>query len=184
MLLLDPDSQLDCRGGLVQAGSAVNCAGDPCGQSPLHLAASGGDAFCLLWLLQTGGDANQQFVHQRRADGRGAGVGQRLQRLCQVSGGCEEQPEPERESAGPHRAPGAPQGGAETRRRGQRAGREEEGQGLVKHLAPTARSKSARPVSSPRAFTCEGGANRANRRRLHTASVQTVQQVSRGAGLR
>ncbi|XP_006630167.3 ankyrin repeat domain-containing protein 37 [Lepisosteus oculatus] len=60
MLLLDPDSQLDCRAGLVQAGSAVNCAGDPCGQSPLHLAASGGDAFCLLWLLQTGGDPNQQ----------------------------------------------------------------------------------------------------------------------------
>lgn len=30
------------------------------GQSPAHLAACGGQAFCLLWLLQTGADANQQ----------------------------------------------------------------------------------------------------------------------------
>ncbi|MBN3301741.1 ANR37 protein, partial [Amia calva] len=45
---------------LAQAGAAVNCSGDSSGQCPAHLAACGGQAFCLLWLLQTGADANQQ----------------------------------------------------------------------------------------------------------------------------
>ncbi|KAG7458648.1 hypothetical protein MATL_G00222820 [Megalops atlanticus] len=60
MFLLDSDSQLDCLSNLLEAGNAVNAAGDVSGQSPAHLAACGGDAFCLLWLLQTGADANQQ----------------------------------------------------------------------------------------------------------------------------
>ncbi|KAG5848318.1 ankyrin repeat domain-containing protein 37 [Anguilla rostrata] len=60
MFLLDSDSQLDCLSNLLEAGCAVNSTGDPSGQSPAHLAACGGQAFCLLWLLQTGADANLQ----------------------------------------------------------------------------------------------------------------------------
>ncbi|KAJ8271759.1 hypothetical protein COCON_G00106180 [Conger conger] len=60
MFLLDSDSQLDCLSNLLEAGCAVNSTGDASGQSPAHLAACGGQAFCLLWLLQTGADANQQ----------------------------------------------------------------------------------------------------------------------------
>ncbi|KAG5285721.1 hypothetical protein AALO_G00006660 [Alosa alosa] len=62
MLLLDSDSQMDCSDNLFQAGYAVNSGGDSWGQSPAHLAAFGGQAFCLLWLLQTGADANQQDI--------------------------------------------------------------------------------------------------------------------------
>nr|XP_023686371.1 ankyrin repeat domain-containing protein 37 isoform X2 [Paramormyrops kingsleyae] len=51
---------MDCLGMLVAAGSAVNSTGDESGQSPAHLAACGGHALCLLWLLHTGADANQQ----------------------------------------------------------------------------------------------------------------------------
>ncbi|KAJ8383450.1 hypothetical protein AAFF_G00220460 [Aldrovandia affinis] len=60
MFLLDSDSQLDCLCTLLEIGCAVNSTGDKCKQSPAHLAACGGEAFCLLWLLQTGADANQQ----------------------------------------------------------------------------------------------------------------------------
>lgn len=51
---------MDCSCSLLQIGCAVNSTGDKSGQSPAHLAACGGEAFCLLWLLQTGADANQQ----------------------------------------------------------------------------------------------------------------------------
>ncbi|RXM30821.1 Sorting nexin-25 [Acipenser ruthenus] len=50
----------DCLSNLVEAGTAVNSSGDPFGQSPVHLAACGDQAFCLLWLLKTGADANEQ----------------------------------------------------------------------------------------------------------------------------
>ncbi|KAL4597414.1 ankyrin repeat domain-containing protein 37 [Arapaima gigas] len=52
--------QLDCLSSLLEAGDAVNSMADPCGQSPAHVAAWGGQASCLLWLLQSGADANQQ----------------------------------------------------------------------------------------------------------------------------
>lgn len=60
MLLLNSDAQFDCLSNLVEAGTAVNSSGDPFGQSPVHLAACGDQAFCLLWLLKTGADANEQ----------------------------------------------------------------------------------------------------------------------------
>lgn len=52
--------QLDCMSNLFESGFAVNGGLNGPGQSPAHLAACGGQAFCLLWLLQTGADANQQ----------------------------------------------------------------------------------------------------------------------------
>lgn len=62
MLLLDSDAQMDCYDNLFEAGYAVNSVGDSWEQSPAHLAACGGQAFCLLWLLQTGADANQKDI--------------------------------------------------------------------------------------------------------------------------
>ncbi|XP_063074667.1 ankyrin repeat domain-containing protein 37 [Engraulis encrasicolus] len=59
MLLLD-DSQVCSSDSLLELGCAVNSSGDSWGQTPAHLAACGGQAFCLLWLLQTGADANHQ----------------------------------------------------------------------------------------------------------------------------
>ncbi|XP_067259181.1 ankyrin repeat domain-containing protein 37 [Chanodichthys erythropterus] len=61
MFLLETES-LDCTSNLFESGYAVNgeLSGPGHGQSPAHLAACGGQAFCLLWLLQTGADANQQ----------------------------------------------------------------------------------------------------------------------------
>ncbi|XP_056316818.1 ankyrin repeat domain-containing protein 37 [Danio aesculapii] len=59
MFLLETES-LDCMSDLFESGFAVNGGLDGPGQSPAHLAACGGQAFCLLWLLQTGVDANQQ----------------------------------------------------------------------------------------------------------------------------
>ncbi|CAN2388665.1 Ankyrin repeats (many copies), partial [Pristimantis euphronides] len=44
----------------MECGGAVNAAGDALGQTPAHLAAHGGQAFFLLWQLQTGVDINQQ----------------------------------------------------------------------------------------------------------------------------
>ncbi|XP_056585717.1 ankyrin repeat domain-containing protein 37 [Triplophysa dalaica] len=58
MFLLETVS-VDCVSCLFESGFAVNCGLDS-GQSPAHLAACGGQAFCLLWLLQTGADANQK----------------------------------------------------------------------------------------------------------------------------
>ena len=55
-------AQLFCTSSLLEAGSAVNGAEDASGQSPAHVAACGGEAFCLLWLLQTGADPNQQVT--------------------------------------------------------------------------------------------------------------------------
>ncbi|XP_056415861.1 ankyrin repeat domain-containing protein 37 [Hyla sarda] len=45
---------------LMECGGAVNSPGDDLGQTPAHLAAHGGQAFFLLWQLQTGVDINQQ----------------------------------------------------------------------------------------------------------------------------
>ncbi|XP_075053014.1 ankyrin repeat domain-containing protein 37 [Mixophyes fleayi] len=45
---------------LMEYGCAVNSPGDALGQTPAHLAACGGQAFFLLWQLQTGVDINQQ----------------------------------------------------------------------------------------------------------------------------
>ncbi|KAL7856357.1 hypothetical protein AOLI_G00199610 [Acnodon oligacanthus] len=59
MFLLDTDT-LFCTSSLLEAGTAVNGGEDASGQSPAHVAACGGEAFCLLWLLQTGADPNQQ----------------------------------------------------------------------------------------------------------------------------
>ncbi|KAG9479856.1 hypothetical protein GDO78_011731 [Eleutherodactylus coqui] len=44
----------------MECGEAVNSPGDALGQTPAHLAAHGGQAFFLLWQLQTGVDVNQQ----------------------------------------------------------------------------------------------------------------------------
>lgn len=60
MLLLECNAELDSPCSLMETGSAVNSAGDGLGQSPVHLAACGGQAFFLLWQLQTGADLNQQ----------------------------------------------------------------------------------------------------------------------------
>lgn len=38
----------------------MNAPADAFGQSPAHLAACGGEAFFLLWQLQTGANLNQQ----------------------------------------------------------------------------------------------------------------------------
>lgn len=38
----------------------MNAPADAFGQSPAHLAACGGQAFFLLWQLQTGANLNQQ----------------------------------------------------------------------------------------------------------------------------
>lgn len=38
----------------------MNAPADASGQSPAHLAACGGEAFFLLWQLQTGANLNQQ----------------------------------------------------------------------------------------------------------------------------
>ncbi|KFO99402.1 Ankyrin repeat domain-containing protein 37, partial [Calypte anna] len=45
---------------LLEAGNGVNAPADAFGQSPAHLAACGGEAFFLLWQLQTGANLNQQ----------------------------------------------------------------------------------------------------------------------------
>ncbi|XP_029442790.1 ankyrin repeat domain-containing protein 37 [Rhinatrema bivittatum] len=60
MLLLDCSSEPDSLSRLVEAGGAVNAPSDAFGQSPAHMAAGGGQAFILLWQLQTGADINQQ----------------------------------------------------------------------------------------------------------------------------
>uniref|UniRef100_A0A8C2H348 Ankyrin repeat domain 37 n=1 Tax=Cyprinus carpio TaxID=7962 RepID=A0A8C2H348_CYPCA len=52
--------QLDCMSNLFESGFAVNGGLNGPGQSPAHLAACGGQAFCLLWLLRTGAD--QEFL--------------------------------------------------------------------------------------------------------------------------
>ncbi|XP_072526086.1 ankyrin repeat domain-containing protein 37 [Salminus brasiliensis] len=59
MFLLEPETML-CASSLLEAGSAVNGGEDASGQSPAHVAACGREAFCLLWLLHTGADPNQQ----------------------------------------------------------------------------------------------------------------------------
>ncbi|KAM8939440.1 ankyrin repeat domain-containing protein 37 [Pelodytes ibericus] len=50
----------DSLSKLMESGCAVNSPADTLGQSPVHMAACGREAFFLLWQLQTGVDINQQ----------------------------------------------------------------------------------------------------------------------------
>ncbi|XP_053559864.1 ankyrin repeat domain-containing protein 37 [Bombina bombina] len=52
--------ECDSLGQLMESGCAVNVPNNPLSQSPAHLAVCGGQAFFLLWQLQTGLDINQQ----------------------------------------------------------------------------------------------------------------------------
>ncbi|XP_071599411.1 ankyrin repeat domain-containing protein 37 [Heliangelus exortis] len=60
MLMLDCSSESGSSSNLLEAGTGVNAPADAFGQSPAHLAACGGEAFFLLWQLQTGANLNQQ----------------------------------------------------------------------------------------------------------------------------
>ncbi|KAM9381551.1 ankyrin repeat domain-containing protein 37 [Phaethornis superciliosus] len=60
MLMLDCSSESGSFSALLEAGTGVNAPADAFGQSPAHLAACGGEAFFLLWQLQTGANLNQQ----------------------------------------------------------------------------------------------------------------------------
>ncbi|KAM4707618.1 ankyrin repeat domain-containing protein 37 [Discoglossus pictus] len=59
-MLFQCSTECDSLGQLMESGCDVNSPGDSMGQSPAHLAAGGGQAFFLLWQLQTGIDINQQ----------------------------------------------------------------------------------------------------------------------------
>lgn len=58
--MLDCSSESGSFSNLFETGTAVNAPADASGQSPAHLAACGGEAFFLLWQLQTGANLNQQ----------------------------------------------------------------------------------------------------------------------------
>ncbi|XP_014118714.1 PREDICTED: ankyrin repeat domain-containing protein 37 [Pseudopodoces humilis] len=60
MLMLDCNSESGSFSSLFETGTGVNAPADASGQSPAHLAACGGEAFFLLWQLQTGANLNQQ----------------------------------------------------------------------------------------------------------------------------
>ncbi|XP_068869973.1 ankyrin repeat domain-containing protein 37 [Aphelocoma coerulescens] len=60
MLMLDCTSESGSFSNLLEIGTGVNAPADAFGQSPAHLAACGGEAFFLLWQLQTGANLNQQ----------------------------------------------------------------------------------------------------------------------------
>ncbi|XP_021397526.2 ankyrin repeat domain-containing protein 37 [Lonchura striata] len=60
MLMLDCSSESGSFSNLFETGTGVNAPEDASGQSPAHLAACGGEAFFLLWQLQTGANLNQQ----------------------------------------------------------------------------------------------------------------------------
>ncbi|XP_043925092.1 ankyrin repeat domain-containing protein 37 [Protopterus annectens] len=60
MLLLTYDSEFNQLSKVLEIGDAINLAGDAISQSPVHLAACGKEAFCLLQFLQSGGNADQQ----------------------------------------------------------------------------------------------------------------------------
>ncbi|KAM4050846.1 ankyrin repeat domain-containing protein 37 [Anomaloglossus baeobatrachus] len=60
MLHQREDEEFFSLSELMECGGAVNSPGDALGQTPAHLAAHGGQAFILLWQLQTGVDINQQ----------------------------------------------------------------------------------------------------------------------------
>ncbi|KAM4809239.1 ankyrin repeat domain-containing protein 37 [Rhinophrynus dorsalis] len=59
-MLQQYNSECDGLSLLMESGCEVNSPGDTLGQSPAHIAACGGQAFFLLWQLQTGVDVNQQ----------------------------------------------------------------------------------------------------------------------------
>ncbi|XP_067993060.1 ankyrin repeat domain-containing protein 37 isoform X1 [Melanerpes formicivorus] len=60
MLVPDCSSESGGFSNLFETGTSVNAPEDAFGQSPAHLAACGGEAFFLLWQLQTGANLNQQ----------------------------------------------------------------------------------------------------------------------------
>ncbi|XP_020658165.2 ankyrin repeat domain-containing protein 37 isoform X2 [Pogona vitticeps] len=60
MLLLDCNTEPAGLTHLLEEGTEVNIAADAFVQSPAHLAAHGGNAFFLLWQLQTGANVNEQ----------------------------------------------------------------------------------------------------------------------------
>ncbi|XP_032855056.2 ankyrin repeat domain-containing protein 37 isoform X2 [Tyto alba] len=60
MLVLGCSPEAGSFSNLFEAGTGVNAPADAFGQSPAHLAACGGEAFFLLWQLQTGANLNQQ----------------------------------------------------------------------------------------------------------------------------
>ncbi|XP_067407740.1 ankyrin repeat domain-containing protein 37 [Emydura macquarii macquarii] len=75
MWMLDRSSETDGLSLLLEAGTGVNAPADAFGQSPAHLAASGGQAFFLLWQLQTGANLNQQDCHGEAPIHKAAKVG-------------------------------------------------------------------------------------------------------------
>ncbi|XP_068134797.1 ankyrin repeat domain-containing protein 37 [Hyperolius riggenbachi] len=58
--MLPSCTEVDSLSQLMESGWEVNSPGDRLGQTPAHLAACGGQAFFLLWQLQTGVDIHQQ----------------------------------------------------------------------------------------------------------------------------
>ncbi|XP_042325864.1 ankyrin repeat domain-containing protein 37 isoform X2 [Sceloporus undulatus] len=60
MLLFDYNAEPAGVSRLLEPGMEVNVATDAFVQTPAHLAAHGGQAFFLLWQLQTGANLNQQ----------------------------------------------------------------------------------------------------------------------------
>uniref|UniRef100_A0A8D0BS07 Ankyrin repeat domain 37 n=1 Tax=Salvator merianae TaxID=96440 RepID=A0A8D0BS07_SALMN len=60
MRLLDCNAEVNGQSCLLEAGEEVNIPSDSFDQSPVHLAARGGDASLLLWQLQTGANLNKQ----------------------------------------------------------------------------------------------------------------------------
>ncbi|XP_074847939.1 ankyrin repeat domain-containing protein 37 [Carettochelys insculpta] len=63
LMTLDYSSESHSLSLLLESGTGVNAPADGLGQSPAHLAACGGQAFFLLWQLQTGVNLNQQDCH-------------------------------------------------------------------------------------------------------------------------
>ncbi|XP_050803171.1 ankyrin repeat domain-containing protein 37 isoform X2 [Gopherus flavomarginatus] len=74
-MMLDCSSESDGLSLLLEAGTGVNAPADAFGQSPAHLAACGGQAFFLLWQLQTGANLNQQDCHGEAPIHKAAKVG-------------------------------------------------------------------------------------------------------------
>ncbi|XP_030418911.1 ankyrin repeat domain-containing protein 37 isoform X1 [Gopherus evgoodei] len=74
-MMLDCSSESDGLSLLLEVGTGVNAPADAFGQSPAHLAACGGQAFFLLWQLQTGANLNQQDCHGEAPIHKAAKVG-------------------------------------------------------------------------------------------------------------
>ncbi|XP_028657934.1 ankyrin repeat domain-containing protein 37 [Erpetoichthys calabaricus] len=63
MFLFESDSQMGYCSSLMECDNSVNSPGDLFCQTPVHLAASAGEPFTLMWLLKTGADANLQDIY-------------------------------------------------------------------------------------------------------------------------